>query len=185
MSRKIGIIAGSLRKEAYSKKLAKTLISLAPSQYELELLDISKLEMFNQDYEDEDKTPESWTEFRNNIKKYDAFIFVTPEYNRSFPAALKNALDVGSRPYGQNLWAGKPAAVFSISIGALGAFGANHHLRQVLVFLDMPTMPQPEVYIGNAMELFDEKGNLVNEDTKKFLQSALDAFLAWTEKHLA
>ena len=161
--------------------VAKTLISLAPSQYGLEMVDISNLEIFNQDYEDEGKTPESWINFRNNIKNYDAFIFVTPEYNRSVPAVLKNAIDIGSRPYGQNLWDSKPALVISVSMGALAGFGANHHLRQTLVFLNMPTLQQPEAYIGNAMELFDENGNLTNDRTRGFLQSVLEAYISWVE----
>ncbi len=112
-------------------------------------------------------------------------LFVTPEYNRSMPGALKNAIDVGSRPYGQSAWAHKPAAIVSVSPGALGAFGANHHLRQSLVFLDMPAMAQPEAYVGGAASLFDEQGNLKVEATREFLRKFLEAFAAWIERNPA
>ena len=137
--------------------------------------------MFNQDFEDQGNTPESWQTFRDDLKRYDGFLFLTPEYNRSYPAVIKNALDVGSRPYGQNMWAGKPAAIVSVSPGALAAFGANHHLRQVLVFLNIPVMPAPEVYLGNVMDLFDDKGQLV-EDTKGFLESFMKSFKEWINR---
>src|SRR5690606_23720008 len=112
------------------------------------------------------------------IKNSDGFLFFTPEYNRGLSSALKNAIDIGSRPYGQNSWAGKPGAVVSVSISALGAFGANHHLRQSMVFVDVPMMQQPEAYIGNAQSLFGEDGEL-NGDTKKFLQTFMDAYKSW------
>ena len=112
----------------------------------------------------------------------EAVLFVTPEYNRSIPGALKNALDVGSRPYGHSIWQGKPAAIVSVSPGAVAAFGANHHLRQPLVFLNMPTMQQPEAYIGNVADLLDENGKLKKDDTKTFLKSFTDAFAAWIDK---
>jgi chromate reductase len=110
-------------------------------------------------------------------------LFVTPEYNRSVPAVLKNAIDVGSRPYGQSAWDGKPGAVISVSPGAIGGFGANHHLRQSLVFLNVPVLQQPEAYVGNAAALFDKDGNLVNDDTRKFFKGFLDAFASWIERH--
>jgi len=115
------------------------------------------------------------------MKKFDGVLFVTPEYNRSVPAVLKNALDVGSRPYGQSVWDGKPGAVVSVSPGGLSAFGANHHLRQSLVFLNVPTMQQPEAYIGNVAALFDDSGVLINENTREFLQKFMDAFVSWVE----
>ena len=113
--------------------------------------------------------------------KFDGVLFVTPEYNRSFPAVLKNAIDVGSRPYGKSMWDGKPGAVVSVSPGAIGGFGANHHLRQSLVFLNVPTMQQPEAYIGNAATLFDENGNLANDSIKEFAAKYINAFAAWVE----
>jgi chromate reductase, NAD(P)H dehydrogenase (quinone) len=112
-------------------------------------------------------------------------LFVTPEYNRSVPAVLKNALDVGSRPYGKSMWNGKPGAVISVSPGALGGFGANHHLRQTLVFLNIPTMQQPEAYIGNAMNLFDAVGNLAQDSIKEFAAKYMQAFAAWVERNQA
>jgi chromate reductase len=115
------------------------------------------------------------------VRAADALLFVTPEYNRSVPGFLKNAIDVGSRPYGKSVWTGKPGAIVSVSPGALGAFGANHHLRQSLVFLDVPAMQQPEAYIGGAAAMFDEAGTLTNETTKAFLTKFMTAFAAWIE----
>ncbi|HKL79151.1 MAG TPA: NAD(P)H-dependent oxidoreductase [Mobilitalea sp.] len=183
--RKIGVLVGSLRRGSYSKSTANALMALAPANYELEMVDISNLEFFNQDFEQDGNTPVAWTDFREQLKGYDAFILVTPEYNRSYPAVLKNALDVGSRPYGQSIWNGKPAAVVSVSIGGISGFGANHHLRQVLTFLNMPTMQQPEAYIGNATELFDDAGNLINDGTRGFLQTIMDSFVAWVDTNSA
>lgn len=176
----VAIIVGSLRKDSFNKKIAKALIALAPESLSLEIVEIDQLQMYNQDL---DATPPAeWTDFRNKLKGFDAVLFVTPEYNRSFPAAIKNALDVASRPYGQNVWDGKPGAVISVSPGAFGGFGANHHLRQVLMFLNIPTMPQPEAYIGSAMNLFDKSGNLTSESTREFLKNFMVAYAAWVEK---
>ena len=115
------------------------------------------------------------------INTNDALLFVTPEYNRSVPSALKNAIDLGSRPYGKSVWSGKPCAIVSGSPGAIGGFGANHHLRQSLVFLNVPTMAQPEAYIGGADKLFDNKGALINDDTRNFLKQFMQAFGAWID----
>jgi len=176
-TKKIAIIIGSLRKESFNRKMALTLKSLSPESFELEILEIGGLPLYNEDL---DATPPvEWTDFRNRLSVFDGVIFVTPEYNRSIPAVLKNALDVASRPYGKNCWNGKPGAVMTISIGAIGGFGANHHLRQILTFLNVPTMQQPEAYIGNAYDLFDEKGNLINKSTLEFLQSFMTSFVKW------
>lgn len=181
MSKKtIGIVVGSLRKESFNKSIANYVASLIPAEYEVKFIDISDVDMFNQDLED--NPPASWTRLREEVKAADAYLFFTPEYNRSVPAVLKNVLDVASRPYGQNVWAHKPAGVVSVSMGSLAGFGANHHLRQTLSFLDVYPLQQPEAYIGNVMGLLDEKGNLVNEDTKGYLKSYVDAFTAWIEK---
>ena len=180
-TKKVGVFIGSLRKESFSRKVARALESLAPASLELEEVEIGNLEIFNQDYDDEGNTPAIWQAFREKVKKFDAFLFVTPEYNRSVPAVLKNALDVGSRPYGYSVWDGKPGAVVSVSPGAIGAFGANHHLRQTLVFLNVPTMQQPEGYVGNASALFNERGELINEDSRSFLKNFMDAFAGWVE----
>ena len=181
MSKKnIGIVVGSLRKNSFNKAIANYVSSIIPSNYDVKFIDISNVEFFNEDLES--NPPASWTRLREEVKASDSFLFFTPEYNRSFPAVLKNALDVASRPYGQSVWAGKPAGVISVSMGAIAGFGANHHLRQVLTFLDVYPLQQPEAYIGNVMSLLDEAGNLANEDTKKFLQFYVDAFLNWSNK---
>ena len=127
--------------------------------------------------------PAEWVALRQQVKSCDGILFVTPEYNRSVPAVLKNALDVGSRPYGQSVWAGKPGAVVSVSPGTIGGFGANHHLRQSFVFLDIPAMQQPEAYIGGAAQLFDADGKLTNEATRDFLVKFMAAFAHWVERH--
>ncbi len=153
---------------------------LAPPSLSLEIVPIGELPLYNPD-EDTATPPVAWTAFRSRIKRSDAVVFATPEYNRSVPGVLKNAIDVGSRPAGHSVWTKKPAAVVSVSPGALGAFGANHHLRQSLVFLDMPVLQQPEVYVGGAAALFDGTGALVNDGTRAFLTKFLSAFANWVE----
>jgi chromate reductase, NAD(P)H dehydrogenase (quinone) len=177
----IAVIVGSLRKESFNRKMAKALISLAPQSLRLEIIEIGGLPMYNQDLDEH--PPAAWTEFRERLATFDGFLFVTPEYNRSVPAVLKNALDVGSRPYGKSMWNGKPGAVVSVSPGAIGGFGANHHLRQTLVFLNVPTMQQPEAYIGNAMNLFDAAGNLAQDPIKEFAGKYMQAYAAWVERN--
>jgi len=181
--KKIAVFVGSLRKESFSRKAAKALIALAPESLALEIIEIGELPIYNQDLEE--TPPDAWTNFRERLKGFDGLLFVTPEYNRSVPAVLKNAIDVGSRPYGKNIWDGKPGAVVSVSPGALGAFGANHHLRQSLVFLNIPTMAQPEAYIGGAAKLFDEHENLMNDSTREFLKKFMAAFAEWVAKYSA
>src|ERR1700749_1921260 len=176
----VGVLVGSLRKASFNGMLAKALISLAPPPVKLDIVEIGQLPFYNEDL-DIDPPPAPWTAFRQRVKAADAVLFVTPEYNRSVPAALKNALDVGSRPYGSSVWDRKPGAIVSCSPSAIGAFGANHHLRQSLVFLNVPTMQQPEAYVGHADELFDEQGKLVGDGTRKFLQDFLQAFANWVE----
>jgi chromate reductase, NAD(P)H dehydrogenase (quinone) len=182
MSKKIAVFVGSLRKESFNRKMAKALAAFAPESLNLEIIEIGGLPLYDQDLDDEGRPPSAWTEFRERVKSFDGFLFVTPEYNRSVPGVLKNAIDVGSRPYGQSVWGGKPGAVMSVSPGAIGGFGANHHLRQSLVFLDVPAMQQPEAYIGGAAQLFDANGNITNEATGGFLKNFMDAFTAWVEK---
>ena len=174
------VLVGSLRKASINGMLANVLMSLAPPSVKLEIAEIGQLPFFNQDLET-DSSPAQWTAFRQRVKGADAVLFVTPEYNRSVPAALKNALDVGSRPYGSSVWDRKPGAIVSGSPSAIGAFGANHHLRQSLVFLNVPTMQQPEAYVGHADKLFDEQGKLVNDGTRKFLREFMLAFANWVE----
>jgi chromate reductase len=169
------VLVGSLRKGSVNRMLANALISLAPPSIKLDVVEIGQLPFFNQDLET-DGSPAQWSAFRQRVKAADAVLFVTPEYNRSVPAALKNALDVGSRPYGSSIWDRKPGAIVSGSPSAIGDFGANHHLRQSLVFLNVPTMQRPEAYVGHADKLFDEHGKLVNDGTRKFLQDFMEAF---------
>ena len=176
---KIAVIVGSLRKESFNLKTAKAMMAMAPESFEMELLDISGLPMFNEDLEA--NPPKEWEVLRKNIKDADGLLFLTPEYNRSVPGVLKNAIDVGSRPYGKNSWNGKPGAIVSVSIGNISGFGANHHLRQSLTFVNVPTMAQPEAYIGGAGNLFDDNGKLTNESTKGFLNSFLTAFEKWVD----
>jgi chromate reductase len=183
MAKKIAVFVGSLRKESFNRKMARVLTTLAPESLALEIIEIGGLPLYNQDYDDEGKPLAAWTEFRGRVKSFDGVLFVTPEYNRSVPGVLKNAIDVGSRPYGQSVWEGKPGAVISVSPGAIGGFGANHHLRQSLVFLNVPAMQQPEVYIGGAAKLFDANGNITNETTRELLIKFMNAFAAWVAKN--
>lgn len=174
----VAVLVGSLRKGSYSRKIARAFAALAPKNLDFRFIEIGDLPFYNEDT-DSGTPPAVWTDFRKKMKEADAYLFVTPEYNRSVPGVLKNAVDVASRPYGQNTMAGKPAAVISTSIGALAGFGANHHLRQSLVFLDVPTMQQPEAYIGRSAEFLDEAGNPATEANKKFLEGIITAFASW------
>jgi chromate reductase, NAD(P)H dehydrogenase (quinone) len=173
----IAVLAGSLRKESINRKVANALIELSPSSLRPAIVEIGELPLYNQD--SEAAAPAAWTQFREAIKAADAVLLVTPEYNRSIPAALKNAVDVGSRPYGQNAWNAKPGAVVSASPGAIGGFGANHHLRQSLMSVNVRVMPQPEVYLSAADKLFDADGKLSNQGTREFLLKFMQAFAAW------
>lgn len=179
MNKTIGIFAGSLRKESFSKKIARAVVEMAPEGFEFKIISMEGLPIYNQDFDDYDQVPENYVKFRNEVKLLDGFIFVTPEYNRSIPGVLKNAIDVGSRPKGESVWNGKPGAVFSNSPGNLSGFGANHHLRQCLVSLNVPTMQQPEVYLAKIAEVFDEQGKIKNEKTTAFLQKAVGAYIDW------
>ncbi len=183
--KKIAVFVGSLRKDSFNRKMAAALIALAPSSLKLEIVEIGNLALYNQDFDDEGRPLAEWTAFRQIVKSYDGVLFVTPEYNRSVPAVLKNAIDVGSRPYGQSVWGGKPGAVMSVSPGAIGGFGSNHHLRQSLVFLDIPAMQQPEAYVGNAANLFDESGRLANDSIREFVKKFIETYAAWVETHTA
>jgi chromate reductase len=183
MPRDIAVIVGSLRAGSLNRMTAKALAALAPETLALDIVEISELPMYNQDLDGD--PPASWLSFRERVRAADGALFVTPEYNRSVPAVLKNAIDVGSRPYGGSAWDGKPAGVVSVSPGGMGGFGANHHLRQSLVFLNMPVMQQPEAYFGHAGDFFDEAGELKNEATRKVMQRFIQAYAAWVEKILA
>jgi chromate reductase len=180
-ARDVAVVVGSLRKESFTRKVAKAIVELAPSSLKLEFVEIRDLPLYDQDG-DGATPPAAWAAFRDRIRRADAILFATPEYNRSVPGVLKNAIDVGSRPYGQSAWAGKPAAVISVSPGAAGGFGANHHLRQSLVFLDMPVMQQPEAYVGGVTNLLDGDGRVANPGTRDFLGKFAEAFAEWIER---
>ena len=179
--RHVAVLVGSLRKAAFTRVLAEALSRIAPSTLNLSIIEIGDLPLYNPDL-DEGAPPAAWTRFRGEMKSADAVLFVTPEYNRSVPAGLKNALDVGSRPYGASIWSGKPGAVISLTPGTLGAFGANHHLRQSLVFLDVPALQQPEAYLGGAGTMFDADGAFADPKTEAFMRHYLEAFAAWIER---
>ena len=181
MTKRIGIIVGSTRKGSFNRIIAEKLATLFPSQYDIFFPEIGQLEMFDQDFDENNQTPESWEKFRAEVKQLDGVIFVTPEYNRSVPPVLKNALDIASRPYGENVWNDKPGAIISVSPGAISGFGANHHLRQILAFLNVHTMAQPEAYIGSVMNYITDEGEVM-EDTTKFLQLIVDSYITWFER---
>lgn len=177
--RKVAVVVGSLRKDSVTRKVTRAIEALAPERLAFDDVGIGELPLYNQDSEAD--PPAAYVAFRNRIRAADAVLFGTPEYNRSVPGVLKNAIDVGSRPYGQSVWDGKPAAVVSVSPGAIGAFGANHHLRQSLAFLNVPLLSR-EAYIGNAFALFNETGELVNEGTETFLRDFGHAFVEWIDR---
>ena len=177
--KKIALVVGSLRRESWNRKIANELVRLAPEGLQMDFVEIGDLPLYNEDLETE-SPPQAWVDFRGSIRSSDGVIFFTPEYNRTIPAALKNAIDVGSRPYGSSIWQGKPGAVISVSPGAIGAFGANHVLRQSAVFLGMPLLPH-EAYIGNVSKLFDENGALA-ESTLKFLADLASQYKDWVDR---
>jgi chromate reductase len=182
-TRNVAVLVGSLRKDSFNRKMANALKELAPSSLKLDIVEIGQLPLFNQDRE-ANPFPE-WTAFRDRIRAADAVLFVTPEYNRGVPAGLKNAIDVGSRPYGQSVWSGKPGAVVSVAPGAIGGFGANHQLRQSMVFLNVPMMQQPEAYVGGADKLFDAEGKLTVQSTRDFMAKFMQSYETWIDRFIA
>ncbi|MDE2400046.1 MAG: NAD(P)H-dependent oxidoreductase [Burkholderiales bacterium] len=179
----IALVVGSLRRDSFNRKLANAIVKLAPAEFSFKPLEIGDLPLYNQD--DDGKPAEAVKQLKAAITASQGLLFVTPEYNRSIPGVLKNALDHASRPYGQNAWAGKPGGVLGISIGAIGTSLAQQHLRNILAYLDVPTLGQPEAFIQAKDGLFDEAGNLANADSKKFLQGWMDRYVAWVKKHAA
>jgi NAD(P)H-dependent FMN reductase len=177
MTTRIAVVVGSLRAASITRKVAEAMVALAPKSMECSFVGIGDLPLYNQDLDD--KPPAAWTRFRGEVKGCAGILFFTPEYNRSLPGGLKNAIDVGSRPQGQSVFDGMPAAVVSVTPYQLGAFGANHALRQAFVFLNMPAMQQPEAYIGNAESLFDEQGKLKKDETREFFSKFMAAFEKW------
>ena len=181
-TRTVAVIVGSLRMESFNRKLANAVIAIAPESLRMTTVPIGDLPLYNQDLETDDP-PAQWTAFRDAVRGMDALLFVTPEYNRSIPGALKNAIDVGSRPSGKGVWSRKPAAVISVTPGALGAMAANHALRQTLMAVNVATMPGPEAYIAQAGTLFAPDGKLTNDATADFLGKFLQAFVQWIERN--
>jgi chromate reductase len=176
----VAVLVGSLRKESFTRRIALALRELAKPALTLEMVEIGSLPHYNQDLET-DTPPGEWVAFRDRMRRTDAVLFATPEYNRSVPGVLKNAIDVGSRPREKNVFNGKPGFVVSVSPGLLGAFGANHHLRQSLVFLNVPAMQQPEVYLSNVATLLGPNGEITHPSTRDFLTNAMSSFCDWIE----
>ncbi|NYT57777.1 NAD(P)H-dependent oxidoreductase [Alcaligenaceae bacterium] len=176
----IAVVVGSLRKDSFNRKLANALVKLAPAEFTFKFLDIGSLPLYNQD--DDANQAEAVKRMKADITASQGLLFVTAEYNRSMPGVLKNALDHASRPYGQNAWAGKPAGVIGASIGAIGTALAQQHLRNVLAYLDAPTLGQPEAFIHAKDGLFNDDDS-VGAGSKDFLQGWMDAYVAWVKKH--
>ncbi|OAP50124.1 NADPH-dependent FMN reductase [Sinorhizobium americanum] len=179
--RDVVVLVGSLRRASINLRLAKVLQAIAPTRLTLDIVPIGDLPLYNQDL-DTEKPPSAWAAFRDRVRRSDAVLFVTPEYNRSLPAALKNALEVGSRPYGKSVWENKPGAVTGASPGLLGGSAAALHLRQILVSVNVAVLPQPEVYLSSADKFIDEAGLISSDATNAFLGNFLDAFGAWVDK---
>jgi chromate reductase len=177
---RIAVVIGSLRKDSFNRKLALAIANLAPSDFTFEHLQIDDLPLYNQD-DDANQAP-AVKRLKTEIAAAQGLLFVTPEYNRSIPGVLKNAIDHASRPYGQNAWAGKPAGVIGVSVGPIGTALAQQHLRNVLAYLDVPTLGQPEAFIQNKEGLFDDKGH-IGEASKQFLQGWIDKYVAWVKTH--
>ena len=177
---KIAVVIGSLRRDSLNRKLALAITHLAPADFTFEQVRIDDLPLYNQD--DDGNQAASVKRLKSEIAAADGVVFVTPEYNRSIPGVLKNAIDHVSRPYGQNAWAGKPAGVIGVSVGTLGTALAQQHLRNVMAYLGMPTLTQPEVFIQNKEGLFDDKGHIA-EGSRKFLQGWVDSYVGWVRRH--
>lgn len=177
----IAVIVGSLRQDSFNRKLASTIIKLAPPEFTFKQLQISDLPLYNQD--DDANQAESVKRLKSEIKAAQGLLFVTPEYNRSMPGVLKNALDHASRPYGQNVWMGKPAGILGASVGTIGTAMAQQHLRNVLAYLDVPTLGQPEAFIQAKEGLFDDTGN-IGAGSIQFMQGWMDRYIAWVIKHV-
>lgn len=180
MSKKITVLVGSLREESFNKKIANEIIRLSPQSLEMKIVEIGNLPFYNEDLDE--NPPKEWTDFREIINNSDGVLFVSPEYNRTIPAVLKNAIDVASRPGGKSVWKGKPGAVVTSSPSAIGGFGSNHNIRQAVVFLDIPMMQQPEMYLGKIKESFEEDGKTVNARTEILLQNFIDSYEVWVNR---
>jgi NAD(P)H-dependent FMN reductase len=180
MTYKIAVVVGSLRQGSFNKQLARAVESLAPGDFEFEHLDIGGLPLYSQDYDSD--YPQVALDFKQKLTEADAILFVTPEYNRSIPGVLKNAIDWGSRPWGQSAWGNKPGAIIGTSVGALGTALSQAHLRNVCAYLDIALMGQPEMFIKHDENRIDANGNIINDDTRKFLQNFVDKYVAWVKR---
>ena len=176
-TKKVAVVIGSLRQASFNRKIANEFIRVAPENLKLEIVEIKDLTFFSEDVEND--PPQSWTDFKLKIESSDAILFISPEYNRTIPGVLKNAMEIGSRPPKQNSWKGKPGAVVTVSPGAMGGLGSNKTIREATVSLNIPTMQQPEAYLGQIKDKFLEDGVTVNEKTEKFLRDFLEAFEKW------
>ena len=181
MTYRIAVIVGSLRRESFNRQLADALAKLAPPEFEFRQVRIADLPLYDQD--DDSHQAEPVRRLKTEIAEAQGLLFVTPEYNRSIPGVLKNAIDHASRPYGQSVWAGKPAAMVGISIGAIGTALAQQHLRSILGYLDVITLGQPEIYLQAKPGFFDANGGIANDDTKQFLQKFMERFVEWVKEH--
>ena len=182
MAYKIAIIVGSLRRDSLNRKVARSICGLRGDNLDCAMIEIGDLPLYNQDYDALPEQPEQYVRFRDAIRSADGILFVSPEYNRGIPGVLKNAIDVGSRPYGQSVWDRKPAAIVTASPGSIGGFGSNHQIRQACVFLNMPVMQQPEAYLGHVSDdSFDESGCLKDGALKQLIEKLAHAFHDWVE----
>lgn len=181
MPYKVAVVVGSLRRESFNKQLAHALVSLAPGDFTFEFLDIGNLPLYSQDYDAD--FPEAARTLKQKLTEANALLFVTPEYNRSIPGVLKNAIDWGSRPWGHSAWGGKPGAVIGTSVGAIGTALAQSHLRNVCAYLDIALLGQPEMFIKHDEKRIDANGNIVSEDTRKYLQDFMNKYVAWVKDH--
>jgi chromate reductase len=179
---KIAILVGSLRKESYNRKIAQSICAIPGDGLDCTFVEIGDLPLYNQDYDSAPQQPEQYVRFRDQVRGADGVLFVSPEYNRGTPGVLKNAIDVGSRPYGQNVFDKKPAAIITASIGSIGGFGANHQIRQSCVFLNMPVMTQPEAYLSNVGDAnFNPDGTLKDGGLKDVVEKVAHAFHDWVD----
>ena len=181
-SYKIAILVGSLRKDSINRKIARSVCAIRGDNLDCSMVGVGDLPLYNQDYDGSPEEPAAYKAFREQIAAADGILFCTPEYNRGVPGVLKNAIDVGSRPYGSSVWNAKPAAIISASPGAIGGFGANHQLRQACVFLNMPVMQHPEAYLGHVTDdSFDEEDCLKDGPLKDFVEKIAHAFHDWVD----
>ncbi|MGI8704234.1 MAG: NADPH-dependent FMN reductase [Sphingomicrobium sp.] len=180
MAYKIAILVGSLRDASINRKVARSMCAMRGDHLDCSMIEIGDLPLYNQEYDGD--PPQEYVRFRDEIRQADGVLFVSPEYNRGIPGVLKNAIDVGSRPYGKSVWNGKPAAIITASPGSIGGFGANHQIRQACVYLNMPVMQQPEAYLGNVSDdSFDEDGCLKEGSLKKLIEKLAHAFHDWVD----